>query len=75
MESRSERRVDRDPRHVATGLKSMLDALRRHAREGAEKVDDIQARALFETTAEVLAGLHKAYEHYERGQEAGWKRG
>jgi hypothetical protein len=44
-----------------------------HARQDVAKVDDPKAQALFETTAEVLAGLKKAYEHFEQGTEGAWK--
>lgn len=32
------------------------------------------AKALFETSAEVLIGLRKAYEDYEQGSESAWKK-
>jgi hypothetical protein len=35
-----------------------------------EKVDEPQLRALFETSAEVLGGLRKAFQDYERMNEA-----
>ena len=47
-------------------IRRMLDDVSRHAREDVIKVADPKARALFETTAEVLDGLAKAYEHAEQ---------
>jgi len=44
-----------------------------HAREDIGKIDDPKAEALFETTAEVLEGLEKAFEHFEQRSEAAWK--
>ena len=44
------------------------------AREDVSKVNDPQAQAPFETTAEVLMGLRKAYEDFEQGTEEAWKK-
>lgn len=55
-------------------LQDMLDEVVRHAREDVGKVDEPKAQALFETTAEVCAGLTKAYAHYEQRSEAAWQR-
>ena len=63
-----------DPRYHAVRIRAQMDAVRRHAHEDAGKVDDASAKALFETTAEVLGGLIAAYEHYERGTEPAWRR-
>jgi hypothetical protein len=51
----------------------MLQGTVDHAREDVQKVEDPKARALFETTAEVLDGLLKAYDHYERRSEPAWR--
>ena len=45
-----------------------------HAREDVNKIGDPKAAALFETTAEVLIGLRKAYEDYEQKNEQAWKK-
>jgi hypothetical protein len=37
------------------------------------KVSDPKAQALFETTAEVLLGLEKAYQDFEDRNERAWK--
>jgi len=62
-----------DPRHHTSNLRRMLDDTARHAREDVGKVNDPKAQALFETTAEVLQGLVKAYEHFEQASEAAWR--
>jgi hypothetical protein len=62
-----------DPRHHTIKLKGMLRDVVQHSREDVEKVDDPRAKALFETTAEVLTGLVNAYEHFERGSEPAWR--
>ena len=60
------------PDEVTIQIRSQLNdtivALRNHI----EKMDDPRGQALFETSAEVLEGLVKAFEHYEqRSEEAG----
>ena len=62
-----------DPRHHTAKLKKMLTEIMEHARQDVGKVTDPKAQALFETTAEVLARLKKAYEHFEQGTEGAWK--
>jgi hypothetical protein len=55
-------------------VKSLLDELIHHLREDVAKVNEPKAQALFETSAEVLSGLHTAFKHYERGTQAGMRR-
>lgn len=62
-----------DPRYHTARIRDMLDASMRHMREDVDKVSDPQARALFETSAEVLGGLIAAYEHYEQRSEPAWR--
>jgi hypothetical protein len=64
---------ENDPRHHAANIKRMLDDTAQHAREDVEKVQDPKAKALFETTAEVLGGLRKAYDDFERRNEGAWR--
>jgi hypothetical protein len=61
-----------DPKHHAKKLKQMLNETAQHAREDVLKISDPKAQALFETTAEVLLGLAKAYDDYEQGREVAW---
>jgi hypothetical protein len=37
------------------------------------KVDEPQFKAMFETAAEVLGGLVKAFDDYERKNEGAWR--
>ena len=62
-----------DPRHHTANIKRMLGEAAQHAREDVAKVDDAKAQALFETTAEVLDGLRKAYDDFERKNEKAWR--
>jgi hypothetical protein len=64
--------VESDPRHHTAKIKKMLSDTMTHVREDESKVTDPKARALFETTAEVLGGLVQAYDHYEQGAPA-WR--
>lgn len=65
---------ERDPLHhtrkVAARLKETID----HLRADIDKVDEPQFKAMFETSAEVLGGLVKAFEHYEKKSESAWTR-
>jgi hypothetical protein len=36
-------------------------------------VDEPQLKAMFETSAEVLSGLSKAFSDYERKNESAWR--
>jgi hypothetical protein len=62
-----------DPRVHTERIRGMLDATLQHMREDVGKVTDPQARALFETSAEVLGGLVAAYRHFEQRSEAAWR--
>ncbi len=64
-----------DPRHHTLKIKSMLGDIVDHAREDVTKIKEPKAQALFETTAEVLIGLQKAFSDYEEGNEPAWRRG
>ena len=64
---------ENDPRHHTMYLRDQFNQLVTHLRGDVEKVDDAQAKALFETSAEVLDGLLRAFQHYEERSEAAWK--
>ncbi|HLH21782.1 MAG TPA: hypothetical protein VK066_04630 [Chloroflexota bacterium] len=64
--------AESDPRHHTGRIKQMLADTMAHVREDEGKVSEPKARALFETTAEVLGGLVKAYDDYEQGKPA-WR--
>ncbi len=63
-----------DPRHHTGNIKRMLNDAITHVRSDVSKVDDPNAQGLFETTAEVLNGLVKAYDHDEGKSEKAWQR-
>jgi len=63
-----------DPRHHTQKMKARLQEDIAHLREDIGKVDEPQLRAMFETSAEVLGALVKAFDDYERKNEAAWRR-
>ncbi len=62
-----------DPRHHTAKIKQMLTDVSQHLRQDVGKVNDPRAQALFETSAEVLNGLMKAYDDYDQKAEKAWK--
>ena len=66
--------VERDPRHHTQNMQKALQEIRDHLRADIEKVDEPQLKAMFETAAEVLGGLIKAFRDYEQKNEAAWRK-
>ncbi|HEY2729434.1 MAG TPA: hypothetical protein VGK52_05785 [Polyangia bacterium] len=64
--------AEKDPHHHSTNIRQMLSAAADHIKKDIGVVTDPQARALFETTREVLGGLVRAFEHYE-SREPAWR--
>lgn len=65
--------ADHDPRHHTQKMQKALLELRDHLRDDITNVDEPQLKAMFETSAEVLGGLAKAFEDYEMKNEAAWQ--
>ncbi|HEY8077368.1 MAG TPA: hypothetical protein VIF62_24750 [Labilithrix sp.] len=59
-----------DPRAHVLNVKAELDELVDHLRRDVAKVTEPEARALFQTATEVLAGLRKAFASYEHADGA-----
>ena len=57
-------------RKMAARLRETID----HLRADIGEVDEPQFKAMFETSAEVLGGLVKAFEDYEKKNESAWTR-
>jgi hypothetical protein len=55
-------------------MKTRLQEIVSHMREDVKKVDEPQLKAMFETSAEVLTGLIKAFGDYEKKNEAAWRK-
>ena len=64
---------DKDPKHHTQKMKQRLQETVTHLRQDIEKVDEPQLAAMFETSAEVLTGLVKAFDDYEKN-EAAWRK-
>jgi hypothetical protein len=73
MANASASRAESDPLYHTERIKQMLTETADHCREDVGKIDDPPAKALFETTAEVLNGLKTAFDHYEQRSEEAWK--
>jgi hypothetical protein len=66
--------ADKNPQHHTKKMKSRLQETVTHLREDVQKVDEPQLKAMFETSAEVLNGLIKAFSDYEQKSEAAWRK-
>ena len=62
-----------DAKCHAKKIRGQMEELIDHLRADSEKVSDLQAKAMFETSAEVIKGLAKAFHDYETGEEKVWK--
>ena len=65
---------DGDPRHHTQKMAARLQETITDLREDVKKVDEPQLKAMFETSAEVLGGLVKAFKDYEQKNEAAWRK-
>jgi len=64
-----------NPIHHTQKIKAQLRQFVDHLRDDVEKVAEPKAQALFETSAEVLTGLIKAFADYEKKCEKAWRTG
>ena len=65
---------DSNPLHHTHKMAARLRETIDHLRADIDKVDEPQFKAMFETSAEVLGGLVKAFEDYEKRNESAWTR-
>jgi hypothetical protein len=65
--------TENDPRYHTQKVGQMMEDLVNHLRQDVDKVDDPQARALFEVSAEVLQGLERAFKDFEAKAEKAWR--
>jgi hypothetical protein len=66
--------TDRDPRHHTRKMQTRLQEIIDHLRDDVGKVEEPQLKAMFETSAEVLTGLKKAFSDYEQKNESAWRK-
>jgi hypothetical protein len=64
---------ENNPVHHTQKIKAKMRQLVDHLRKDIGKVTEPKAQALFETSAEVLTGLVKAFDDYEEKSEAAWR--
>ena len=62
-----------NPFHHTRKIKAKMRQLIEHLRVDVGKVTEPKAQALFETSAEVLTGLVKAFDDYETKCEGAWR--
>jgi hypothetical protein len=74
METNMVSAIDRDPRHHAQKMQKAMQDINDHLRKDIETVDEPQLKAMFETAAEVLGGLIKAFRDYEQKNESAWRK-
>ena len=65
--------AENNPIHHTQKIKVQMRQLIDHLREDVGKIAEPKAQALFETSAEVLTGLVKALDDYEKKTEAAWR--
>ena len=68
-----EKSNSKDPKVHTANIRKEFREIIEHLREDVQKVDDPSAKALFETSAEVIGGLEKAFSDYEEKKEPAWK--
>ena len=69
MKPSSEKNPIRHTQKIKVRMRQFID----HLRKDVENVPEPKAQALFETSAEVLTGLVKSFDDYEKGSEAAWR--
>jgi hypothetical protein len=67
--------AERSSLHHTQNMKKRFKEMITHLREDVRKVDEPQLKAMFETSAEVLSGLTKAFDDYEKKNEAAGRNG
>ena len=54
-------------------IQNTFSDLIHHLRHDAEQIKDERAKAMFETSAEVIQALSKTFDDYSKQSEAAWK--
>ena len=65
--------ASKDPRAHTANVRKEFWELIEHLCGDINKIDEPKAQALFETAAEVISGLDRAFKHYEEKSEEAWK--
>ena len=62
-----------NPVHHTQKIRNRMRRLIDHLRKDVGRIREPKAQALFETSAEVLTGLMKAFRDYEKKGEEAWR--
>jgi hypothetical protein len=62
-----------DAMYHVRNLSQKFKQLREHLKEDIQQIEEPRAQALFETTAEVLEGVTKAFDDYLGKNETAWR--
>ncbi len=73
MNDQANKAPEHDPRYHTEKMSKRLQETIGHLRKDIERVDEPQFKAMFETAAEVLAGLVTAFKHYDQRRESAWR--
>jgi hypothetical protein len=65
--------TENNPIHHTQKIKAQMRQFIDHLRADIGKITEPKAQALFETSAEVLTGLVKAFDDYEKKSEKAWQ--
>ena len=63
-----------DPEPLVRAMRERLEGLVHDLRSDIRRMEDPQFKALFETSAEVLIGLTKAFRDFESKEEPAWRK-
>jgi len=63
-----------DPEPLVRAMRERLEGLVHDLRGDIRRMEDPQFNALFETSAEVLIGLTKAFRDFESKEEPAWRK-
>lgn len=63
----------KDPIHHTQNMEARLHEIADHLREDIRVIEDPRAKAMFETAAEVIGGLEKAFHDFDAKQEPAWR--
>ncbi len=61
-----------NPKDHAQNIEKYISELKHHCQEDLKIVTDPKAKALFETAADILDGLEKAFSDYQSENFGGW---
>lgn len=64
---------ENNPLNHVRKMKNCLEENVEHLRSDIEKINEPQCKAIFETSAEVLLGLIKTLDDYEKKNESAWR--